>query len=54
MAESNGDDNDPMNINSKKFDSENYVNSLILKKGLDELVTVEGIFKELILLNLWF
>jgi hypothetical protein len=29
-------------INSSQFDSEAYVNNLILKKGLDELVTVEG------------
>jgi hypothetical protein len=35
MAESNDD------INSDRFDSEAFVNKLILKKGLDELVSIE-------------
>lgn len=34
-------DSEKSNINSNQFDSENFVNNLILKKGLDELVTVE-------------
>jgi hypothetical protein len=34
-------DSDKSNINSDQFDSESFVNNLILKKGLDELVTVE-------------
>lgn len=40
MNEVNGEDSSS-NINSDGFDSEAYVNNLILKKGLDELVTVE-------------
>lgn len=31
----------PLNLNSSMFDSETYVNNLIQKKGLDELVAVE-------------
>ncbi|KAI6182592.1 Vacuolar protein sorting-associated protein 51-like protein [Aphelenchoides bicaudatus] len=34
-------DPEKVNINSNQFDSESFVNNLILKKGLDELVTVE-------------
>lgn len=31
----------PLNLNSLNFDSEAFVNNLIHKKGLDELVAVE-------------
>lgn len=46
MSETSKED-DSMDINSNQFDSETFVNSLILKKGLDELVTVEGNFNVL-------
>lgn len=39
MAESA--QNHPLNLNSSEFDPEAYVNNLILKKRLDELVAVE-------------
>lgn len=34
-------DNNPLNLNSSNFNSEAYVNNLLQKNGLDELVAVE-------------
>lgn len=40
-SSSTSHENHPLNLNSLQFDSEAYVNNLIQKKGLDELVAVE-------------
>lgn len=34
-------ENHPLNLNSTDFDPEAYVNNLLKRKGLDELVAVE-------------